>query len=84
MPEVSAFDELREGMVLPGLVSNITAFGAFVNIGIKESGLLHISEISSRRVNSVSDVLRLGQQVRVKVIGIDTARKRISLSMKGI
>lgn len=84
VPEVSAFDELREGMVLPGLVSNITAFGAFVNIGIKESGLLHISEISSRRVNSVSDVLRLGQQVRVKVIGVDTARKRISLSMKGI
>ena len=84
VPEVSAFDELREGMVLPGLVNNITAFGAFVNIGIKESGLLHISEISSRRVNSVSDVLRLGQQVRVKVIGIDTARKRISLSMKGI
>ncbi len=84
VPEVSAFDELREGMVLPGLVNNITAFGAFVNIGIKESGLLHISEISSRRVNSVSDVLRLGQQVRVKVIGVDTARKRISLSMKGI
>lgn len=84
VPEVADFDELRPGMVLPGLVANITAFGAFINLGIKESGLLHISQISDRRVNNVADVLRLGQKVSVKVIDIDTVRRRISLSMKGI
>ena len=71
-------------MVLPGLVANITAFGAFINLGIKESGLLHISQISDRRVNNVADVLKLGQKVSVKVLEIDHARRRISLSMKGL
>lgn len=84
VPEVADFDELRPGMVLPGLVANITAFGAFINLGIKESGLLHISQISDRRVNNVADVLRLGQKVSVKVLEIDHARRRISLSMKGL
>lgn len=84
VPEIDSFDQLRTGMVLPGLVANITAFGAFINLGIKESGLLHISQISDRRVNNVSDVLRLGQKVSVKVLDIDTVRRRISLSMKGI
>lgn len=84
VPEIDSFDQLRTGMVLPGLVANITAFGAFINLGIKESGLLHISQISDRRVNNVADVLRLGQKVSVKVLDIDTVRRRISLSMKGI
>lgn len=83
-PEIEKFEELREGMVLSGIVNNITAFGAFVDLGIKENGLLHISELSNKRVNSVNEVLKLGQQVKVKVIGIDAARKRISLSIKSI
>lgn len=78
---VSDFIELKEGMTLPGIVNNITAFGAFVDLGIKENGLLHISRISSKRISSVEDVLRLGQRIEVKVIGIDRERKRISLEM---
>lgn len=80
-PGVESFDELREGMVIPGIVNNITAFGAFVSLGIKENGLLHISQLSRRRVNSVADVLRLGERVEVKVLEIDRERKRISLSL---
>ena len=78
---VESFDDLREGMVLPGLVNNITAFGAFVNLGIKENGLIHISQMSRKRISSVSEVLKLGQQVEVKVIEVDRARKRIALSL---
>lgn len=81
VPGVESFDDLREGMVLPGLVNNITAFGAFVNLGIKENGLIHISQMSRKRVNAVSDVLKLGQRVEVKVIEIDPVRKRIGLSL---
>ena len=84
VPEISSFEELRPGMVLPGLVTNITAFGAFVSLGIKDNGLLHISQISDRRIASASEVLKLGQKISVKVIDIDTSRRRISLSMKGI
>lgn len=80
-PGVESFDELREGMVIPGIVNNITAFGAFVSLGIKENGLLHISQLSRRRVSSVADVLRLGERVEVKVLEIDRDRKRISLSL---
>lgn len=79
-PEAESFDMLSVGMELPGVVNNITAFGAFIDLGIKENGLLHISKLG-RRVNSVSDILRLGQQIRVRVIDIDTARKRISLEL---
>ncbi len=81
VPGVESFEQLTVGMELPGVVNNITAFGAFIDLGIKENGLLHISKISNRRINSVSDVLKLGQRVNVKVIDIDTSRKRISLSM---
>ncbi len=80
-PGVESFEELRIGQKLPGIVSNITAFGAFIDLGIKENGLLHISRISTRRINSVGDVLRLGQHVEVSVIEIDSMRRRISLSM---
>lgn len=84
VPEVSDFDELHTGMIVPGTVANITAFGAFIHLGIKESGLLHISQISDRRINNVGDVLKLGQKVTVKITDIDTVRRRISLSMKGL
>lgn len=80
-PGVESFDQLSIGMELPGIVNNITAFGAFVNLGIKENGLLHISHISDRRINSVSDVLKLGQRIQVKIIDIDPIRHRISLQL---
>lgn len=80
-PGVEDFDSLTEGMVLPGIVNNITAFGTFVDLGIKENGLLHISKISKRRISSVSEVLKLGQRIEVKVIDIDRTRKRISLEL---
>lgn len=80
-PGVDDFDHLKAGMMLPGIVNNITAFGAFVNLGIKENGLLHISKLSNRRVSSVGEILKLGQHIEVKVIDIDHARKRISLEL---
>ncbi len=80
-PGVDDFSQLHEGMKLPGIVANITAFGAFIDLGIKENGLLHVSEISRKRIPSASDVLRIGQRVEVTVIGIDQSRKRIGLSM---
>lgn len=80
VPEVESFEDLTIGKVLPGVVNNITAFGAFVDLGIKENGLIHISKLG-RRVNSVTDILSLGQKVEVKVIDIDHARKRISLEL---
>lgn len=80
-PAVDSFEQLSIGMTLPGLINNITAFGAFVDLGIKENGLIHISQLSRKRVNAVSDVVKLGQQVDVRIIDIDTARRRISLSL---
>ena len=82
VPEVDDFSHLTIGRTLPGVVNNITAFGAFVDLGIKENGLIHISKLG-RRVNAVTDILSLGQRVEVKVIDIDTARKRISLELIG-
>lgn len=81
VPDVDSFEQLSTGRIVHGVVSNITAFGAFVNLGIKENGLIHISRLSPRRVNAVTDVLRLGQQVEARVIEIDPARRRISLSL---
>ena len=81
VPGVESFEDIRIGMELPALVANITAFGAFLNLGIKENALLHISQISSRRISSVSDVLRLGQELKVKVIELDEARKRIGVTL---
>ena len=80
-PSVSSFEQLSVGMMVRGLVNNITAFGAFVDLGIHENGLIHISQVSRSRVASVSDVLRLGQQVEARVIALDPARRRISLSL---
>ncbi len=83
-PSISDIEDVKPGMVLNGIVNNITAFGAFVDIGVHESGLVHISQISDKRVNSVGDVLRLNQHVRVKVLDVDLGRRRISLSMKDV
>ncbi|WP_295936066.1 Tex family protein [uncultured Alistipes sp.] len=80
---VHSIDDLREGMTLPGIVTNITAFGAFVDIGIKQDGLVHISQMADRYISSPADVVHLGQHVEVKVTGIDKIRGRISLSMRG-
>ena len=69
-------------MRLPGIVTNITAFGAFVDIGIKQDGLVHVSQLADRYVASPAEVVRLGQQVEVRVVGIDLARGRIALAMR--
>ncbi|MBQ8337021.1 MAG: RNA-binding transcriptional accessory protein [Bacteroidaceae bacterium] len=83
-PNVHEIEDLRPGMLLPGLVSNITAFGAFVNVGVHQDGLVHVSQLADRYVSSPGDVVKLGQQVMVKVLEVDMKRKRISLSMRGI
>lgn len=79
---VKTMDDLQTGMQLPGIVTNITNFGAFVDVGIKENGLVHISQMSDEFVNDPNQVVRLQQQVIVKVIGIDKERKRVQLSLK--
>jgi uncharacterized protein len=80
---VNDINDLKEEMRLPGIITNITKFGAFVNIGIKENGLLHISQISSSRfIKDPAEVLKLDQKVMVRIVSIDTERKRIQLSMK--
>ena len=80
-PNIKTFEDLKTGMVLPGIVSNITAFGCFVDIGIKENGLVHISQLKDGFVSDPSEVVKLHQQVKVKIIEIDADRKRIALSM---
>ena len=78
------FEDIEIGMILPGIVTNITNFGAFVDIGTKPNGLVHISQITDRFISSPNEVLKLHQHVKVKVIDIDITRKRIQLSMKEI
>jgi len=81
---VRSIEDLSEGMILPGIVTNITAFGAFVDIGIKDSGLVHLSQMADRFVKTPSEVVSLNQQVTVRVIEVDLQRKRVALSMKGL
>lgn len=83
-PNISKMADLHEGMILPGIVNNIAKFGAFVDIGIKENGLIHVSEIADRFISDPTEELSLGQQVRAKVISIDKERKRIALSLKQV
>ncbi|HIF05913.1 MAG TPA: S1 RNA-binding domain-containing protein, partial [Gemmatimonadetes bacterium] len=80
--EVHALSDLRAGMVLPGIVTNVTAFGAFVDIGVHQDGLAHISELADRFVKDPNEVVRVRQQVEVRVLQVDSERKRIGLSMK--
>jgi uncharacterized protein len=77
-------DDLQEGMILNGIVSNITNFGCFVDLGIKVKGLVHVSQLADRYVSDPMTVVRLQQKVKVKVIEIDYTRNRIALSMKGV
>lgn len=81
---VRTLDDLQEGMELPGIVTNITNFGCFVDIGIKENGLVHVSQLADRFVSNPADVVCIHQHVRVKVMSIDHERKRIQLTMKGL
>ncbi|WP_223609245.1 Tex family protein [Chryseobacterium sp. OSA05B] len=80
-PNVKSIRDLKAGMILPGIVNNITAFGCFVDMGIKESGLVHISQLKDGFVSDVNEVVKLHQHVRVKVTEVDEARKRVQLSM---
>ena len=81
---VNTVDDLIEGMELPGIVTNITNFGAFVDIGVHQDGLVHISQMANRRIAHPTDVVKLHQHIRVRVIEVDRRRNRISLSMKGL
>ncbi len=81
---VQTIDDLHEDMELPGIVTNITNFGAFVDIGVHQDGLVHVSQLADKYVNDPTQVVRLHQHVRVRVIGVDLRRQRISLSMKGM
>jgi len=81
---VQTVEDLHEGMELPGIVTNITNFGAFVDIGVHQDGLVHVSQLADRYVSDPTQVVRLHQHVRVRVIGVDLRRQRISLSMKGV
>ena len=79
---VHTIDDLQAGMVLPGIVTNISAFGAFVDLGVHKDGLIHISEMADRRVNNPQEVVKLHQHVKVRVVDVDRARGRIQLSLR--
>lgn len=81
-PDIRTIEDLREGMILPGIVTNITNFGCFVDVGIKENGLVHVSELADRFVSDPTEVVSLHQHVEVKVLSVDLVRKRVQLSMK--
>ena len=83
-PSVKTIEDLKEGQVLPGIVTNITNFGCFVDVGIKENGLVHISELADRFVSDPTQVVSIHQHVKVKVLSVDLVRKRVALSMKGV
>ncbi len=83
-PNIRTINDLKEGMILSGIVTNITNFGCFVDVGIKENGLVHISELADRFVSSPTDVVSLHQHIKVRVLSVDLERKRIQLSMKKI
>jgi len=82
--EISSIDDIRPGMFLMGTVTNTTKFGAFVNVGIKETGLVHISEIANQFVVDPADFVQVGQEVKVLVTDVDPSRGRISLSIKRV
>ena len=81
---IRSIDDLETGMTLPGIVTNITAFGAFVDIGIKENGLIHVSNMANQFVSDPNQYVKLNQKLKVKVVDIDKVRKRIQLSLKDV
>ena len=82
--DIHSLDDVKEGMIVPGIVTNITKFGAFVDIGVKQDGLVHVSQMADRYVDDPSKVVKLHQQLMVRVVSVDLERKRIQLSMKGV
>ena len=80
--DVHTIADLKQGMVLPGIVTNITNFGAFVDVGVKQDGLVHISQLADRYVADPNEVVKLNQHVKVRVLEVDAQRKRIQLSLK--
>ena len=82
MEGINKITDLKVGMRLPGIINNVTKFGAFVDIGVKESGLVHISQIREQFISDPSEVLKVNQKVQVKVMGVDIEQGRINLSMK--
>ncbi len=83
-PNVKKIEDLYEGMILSGIVTNITAFGCFVDVGVKQDGLVHISQLANQYVSDPNQVVKLQQHVQVRVMEVDIARKRVALSMKGV
>ncbi|MBI9065298.1 MAG: RNA-binding transcriptional accessory protein [Marinilabiliaceae bacterium] len=83
-PDIRSIDDLNEGMTLPGIVTNITNFGAFVDVGVKQDGLVHISQLADQFISDPNQIVKLHQHVQVRVLEVDKARKRIQLSMKGL
>ena len=81
---VQSIQQVKSGMILPGVVTNVTAFGAFVDIGVHQDGLVHISQLSNRFVSDPNTVVQVHQQVSVTVLEVDIPRRRISLSMKAV
>ena len=83
-PNIFKVEDLQVGMVLPGIVTNITKFGAFVDVGVKQDGLVHLSQLADRFISDASEIVKLHQHVHVKVIELDLQRKRIQLSLKQV
>jgi uncharacterized protein len=83
-PRIKSIEDLAEGMVLDGVVSNVTDFGAFVDIGVHVDGLVHVSRMADSYVKNPQKILKVGQKVNVRITSVDIERKRISLSMKGV
>jgi uncharacterized protein len=82
--DIKTISDLKEGMVIPGIVTNITNFGAFVDVGVKQDGLVHISQLADRFISDPNEVVKIHEHVKVKVLSVDVDRKRIQLSMKEI
>ena len=82
--DIKTINDLKVGDIVPGIVSNVTGFGAFVDIGIKENGLLHLSEMADKYVSDPNDIVSMNQTIEAKVKSIDLERKRIALSLKGV
>jgi uncharacterized protein len=81
---ISDIEDVHVGMILPGIINNITDFGVFVDLGIHKSGLIHISQLSTKRLRHPSEAVKLNQHVKVQVIDVDIKRGRIALTMRGV
>ena len=79
---ILTIDDIREGMLLPAIITNVTKFGAFADLGIKQDGLIHISQMADRFIKDPGEVVRVRQQVEVRILQVDTQRKRIALSLR--